>query len=97
MKKKLICIFLCMIFITTLCQSTLVNLVKSDSSEITGFRVGKVFGIFPSESEKKISFIMLLPPFGKVNIDKDRFSGNIGILFIYGKYQWFENGPPAVP
>jgi len=25
------------------------------------------------------------------------FNGHIGIVLMFGRYQWFENGPPALP
>jgi len=96
MKKKVIVIFVCLLFLGIHCLIGKSTALQSELPETTGFRVGKVFGIFPSVLEDEITFIMVLPPFGRVTIDQDRFSGHTGIFFIIGQYQWFENGPPAL-
>ena len=91
MKNLLTCIFVCFILIN-LIPTTL----ATETSYNSGFRTGKVFGIFPSVSGDEITFIMLAAPFGKITIDKTRFDGHSGIFLIFGEYQWFEDGPPAL-
>lgn len=91
MKKEIICILVCLLFIslvpTTICAE----------SESEGFGPWKVYGLFPSVSDDGITCFLIGPLLGLTTLNKTRFNGHIGIIFIFGMYQWFENPPPALP
>ena len=92
MKKKIVCIFVCLLFI-----GILPTVISTEQSSPVGFGPWKVYGLFPSVSDGGITCFLIGPFLGWTTISLARFNGHIGIIFLSGKYQWFENGPPAIP
>jgi hypothetical protein len=61
----------------------------------TGYGETSILGLFPRISGDSLTMFAVLPPFGRITIAKPRFTGHIGLVLIYGRYQWFANGPPG--
>jgi hypothetical protein len=62
----------------------------------TGYGTKKVFGILPRTTGDSITLFMILPFLGKTTITEAYFNGYQGILLLYGEYNWYPNGPPAI-
>ena len=92
MKKKIVCIFVCLLFI-----SIIPTVIGTEQSSPVGFGPWKVYGLFPSVSDDGITCFLIGPFLGWTTLSLTRFNGHIGIIFMFGEYQWFENGPPALP
>ncbi len=92
MKKKSVCIFVCLLFI-----SIIPTVIGTEQSSPVGFGPWKVYGLFPSVSDDGITCFLIGPFRGWTTLSLTRFNGHIGLLFMFGEYQWFENGPPALP
>jgi hypothetical protein len=60
-----------------------------------GYGEKQIYGVFPRVSGNSITLFMVLPFLGRITINKTYFSGHLGILLIYGIYNWTPNGPPA--
>ncbi len=116
MKKKIICIFVLTLLITTILPSTVIagdetdpeiiddvgisiipSVIGTEQSSPVGFGPWKVYGLFPSVSDDGITCFLIGPFLGWTTLSLTRFNGHIGIIFLSGEYQWFENGPPALP
>jgi len=92
MKKKIICIFLFSLFIVSI-----PTVIGTEQYSPDGFGPWKVYGLFPSVSNEGITCFLIGPFLRWATLSLDRFNGHIGIIFLFGYYQWFENGPPALP
>ena len=92
MKKIMVCIFVCLFLINFIPTAS-----SSESSSPLGYGPWKVYGLFPSVSEDGITCFLIGPFLGVTVLNRSRFNGHIGIFFIFGEYQWFEDGPPALP
>jgi hypothetical protein len=92
MKKKIVCIFVCLLFIIII-----PTVIGTEQSSPVGFGPWKVYGLFPSVSDDGITCFLIGPFLGWTTLSLTRFNGHIGIIFMSGEYQWFENGPPALP
>ncbi len=77
--------------------SIIPSVIGTEQSSPVGYGQGKVYGLFPSVSEEGISCFIIGPFLGWTTLSLTRFNGHIGIIFLSGEYQWFENGPPALP
>jgi len=73
------------------------TVIGTEQSSPEGFGPWKVYGLFPSVSDDGITCFLIGPFLGWTTLCLTRFYGHIGILFISGEYQWFENGPPSLP
>lgn len=92
MKKIMVCIFVCLFLINFIPTAS-----RSENSFPLGYGPWKAYGLFPSVSEDGITCFLIGPFLGVTVLNKSRFNGHIGIFFIFGEYQWFENGPPVLP
>ena len=77
--------------------SIIPTVIGTEQSSPVGFGPWKVYGLFPSVSDDGITCFLIGPFLGWTTLSSTRFNGHIGIIFISGEYQWFENGPPALP
>ena len=66
-----------------------------DSIVPNGYGEAKIFGLLPRVSGDTVTVFMVIPPFGKITINKLYFTGHLGLLFIVGDYNWMPQGPPA--
>ena len=93
MVKKIICIFVCLLFICLIPTT----IGSEEESSPLGYGPWTVIGLFPSKSGDYITCFLIGPFMGKTALNKGRFNGHVGLIFLIGKYQWFANGPPMVP
>ncbi len=92
MKKKIVCIFVFLLFI-----HIIPTVICTEQPSPVGFGPWKVYGLFPSVSDDGITCFLIGPFLGWTTLGLNRFNGHIGIVLMFGRYQWFENGPPALP
>jgi len=95
-KKTFISIAIILLFISLIPLTVAAERHSLASVISTGYGEGKIFGIFPRVSGDTVTLFMVLPPFGKITIDKRYFTGHLGLLFIVGDYNWMPQGPPAI-
>jgi hypothetical protein len=93
--KKAVSIVIVLLFISLIPITIAAQHSSQDSFFTNGYGKGKIFGIHPQISGDDLTLFMILPFLGTITIAKSRFSGHVGILLIFGDYEWFENGPPA--
>ncbi len=91
MKKIVVLVFVLLVSI-----SFFPTIGGTENSQPAGFGPWTVIGLFPSVSDDGITCYLIGPLLGKTTLNKTRFNGHIGFIFIYGKYQWFADGPPAL-
>jgi hypothetical protein len=96
-EKKIISIILVLLFISLIPIAIAAENQTEGIIVSTGYGETSIFGLFPKVSGDSLTMVAILPPFGKITIAKPRFNGHIGLVLVYGKYQWFANGPPAFP
>ena len=96
-EKKILNIVLILLFISLLPITIAAENQTEGTIVQTGYGETSIFGLFPQISGESLTLISVLPPFGKITIAKPRFNGHIGLVLVYGKYQWFADGPPAFP
>jgi hypothetical protein len=94
-KKTFISIAIFLLFSSLIPLTVTAEHQSSTSIISTGYGEGKIFGIFPRVSGNTVTLFMVLPPFGKITINKLYFNGHLGLLFIVGDYNWMPQGPPA--
>ena len=90
MKMK---ITLFILLLMSICFSPIT--IGVENPQPVGFGPWTVIGLFPSVSEDGITCYLIGPFLGKATLNKSRFYGHIGLVFLYGKYQWFADGPPV--
>ena len=56
MKEKIVCIFVCLLFIITI-----PTVAGTEQSSPVGFRQGKVYGLFPSVSDDGVTCFLIGP------------------------------------
>jgi hypothetical protein len=95
-ERKIISIGVVLLFLSFIPITTAAQHYYSDRVIKTGYGEGKIFGIHPIISGDDLTLFMILPFLGTITIAKSRFSGHLGIILIFGDYEWFENGPPAI-
>lgn len=71
--------------------------VGASDTHHLGYGIGRVYGLFPSVNENEVTCFLIGPLLGKTTLNMSRFCGHIGILFIFGEYQWKLNAPPSYP
>jgi hypothetical protein len=94
-EKNFISIAVVLFLISLIPLSVAAEHQSHDSIMSTGYGEAKIFGILPRVSGDTVTLFMVLPPFGKITINKLYFNGHLGLLFIYGDYNWMPQGPPA--
>jgi len=95
-EKKIISIVVVLLFIG-LSPLTIAAPHQSDGAFIkTGYGKGKIFGVHPVISGDDLTLFMIIPFLGAITIAESRFSGHLGLILIFGDYEWLENGPPAI-
>lgn len=94
-EKKIISIALFVLLISLIPLAVAAENQSPHSVIPTGYGEKKIFNIIPRVSGNNITLFMILPFLGRITINKTNFSGHLGILLIYGIYNWFPNGPPA--
>jgi hypothetical protein len=95
-EKKIISIVLFVLLITLIPLTVAAENQTESTSVSAGYGQTIMFGIFPEISGDTLRLFAILPPFGNIAIAKPRFTGHIGIILVYGEYQWFADGPPAI-
>jgi hypothetical protein len=61
-----------------------------------GYGTKKIFGILPRTTGDSITLFMILPFLRTITIDGAYFNGHKGLFLIYGEYNWYPDGPPAI-
>ncbi len=95
-EKKIISIVVVLLFLSLIPINIAAQHHSYDSNIKTGYGKGKIFGIHPVISGDDLTLFMILPFLGTITIANSRFHGHLGIILIFGDYEWFENGPPAI-
>lgn len=95
MEKKLVGIIICMLLIIPVFSVTAMAKQSPEildmpscinEKEETSTPIALVFGLFPRVSDNNITYFSIHLPFPGITIEKDKFSGHIGIIFISGIY-----------
>ena len=94
-EKKIICIMLFVLLLSLIPLTVAAENQTSHPFSPAGYGKKHIFGIIPRISGDNITLFLVLPFFGKYTIHKTYFDGHLGILLVYGIYNWFPNGPPA--
>lgn len=95
-RKKTISILLVLLLMSCLAATTVALIQTNDTPISSGYGETIIVGLFPKISGDSLTITAILPPFGRMTIAKPRFDGHLGLLLVYGKYQWFANGPPGI-
>jgi len=85
MKKKIVSVFICLLFLSIIPIATgsehSTTIRESENSSVP---ICRIFGLFPQVSGDNITYMIL--PFVWYTIQKDRFTGHLGQIIIYGIY-----------
>ncbi len=94
MKKRIISIIVCLLFIGMIPIAMGINYDTDGAKKAeTPLSVIRIFGLFPQVSDNDITYVSLLPPFPLLSertIRESHFDGHIGIVFIIG---WYDTNP----
>jgi hypothetical protein len=95
-EKKIVSIVVVLLFLSIVPFTIAAQHQLEDPFMPTGYGKGKIFGIHPVVSGDDLTLFMIIPFLRTITIAKSRFSGHLGIILIFGDYEWLENGPPAI-